>query len=89
MRGDRRLLLGLLAAGSLLCWAFTARMALQAGGPGHVHAAGLAALFAMWAVMMAGMMIPPEAPVLLQLARARREQLGRSPLPGVAAFLAG
>jgi predicted metal-binding membrane protein len=43
----------------------------------------------MWAVMMAGMMIPPEVPVLLRLARTRRERSGRSPLSGTAAFLAG
>lgn len=31
------------------------------------HGAGLWPLFAMWAVMMAGMMIPPELPALLRL----------------------
>lgn len=86
---DRRALLALLASLSLLCWAWTLRMAAQLDGHGHGHGAGLAPLFAMWAAMMAAMMIPPEVPVLLQLARALRERLGRSPLPGTAAFLAG
>ncbi len=65
--------------------------AQMAGMPGHAHhpPAGLLALFAMWSVMMVGMMIPPEIPTVLQVARARRERLGRSPLPAAAAFLAG
>jgi len=89
-RRDRRALLALLAGASAACWAWTARMAAPPeGGHVHLHGASLLALFAMWAVMMIGMMIPPEVPVLLQLARARRQRLGRSPLPGTAAFLAG
>lgn len=89
-RRDRAVLLALLAAASAASWAWTVRMAEQMGGHhGHVHGLGLWPLFAMWAVMMAGMMIPPEVPVLLRLARTRRERLGRSPLSGTAAFLAG
>ncbi len=87
---DRSVLLALLAAASAASWAWTVRMAQEMGGhPGHVHGPGLWPLFAMWAVMMAGMMIPPEVPVLLRLARTRRERSGRSPLSGTAAFLAG
>lgn len=38
------------------------------GAASHLrHGAGLWPLFAMWAVMMAGMMIPPELPALLRL----------------------
>ncbi len=38
------------------------------GAASHLrHGAGVWPLFAMWAVMMAGMMIPPELPVLLRL----------------------
>ncbi|HEY6099058.1 MAG TPA: DUF2182 domain-containing protein [Anaeromyxobacter sp.] len=92
-RRDRRALVAALAAASLVCWIWTARVAAQmAGEHGHPHAhraAGLLALFAMWAVMMAGMMIPPEVPAVLEVARARRERLGRSPFPAAAAFLAG
>lgn len=66
---QRGLFVGLLAlcAGS---WVFSLRMA----GSMH-HGAGVATLFFMWAVMMVGMMIPPEAPALLKLARARRSPL--------------
>jgi predicted metal-binding membrane protein len=89
-RRDRRALLALLAGTSVACWAWTVRMAAQPqGGHAHVHGTGLLALFAMWVVMMVGMMIPIEVPVLLELARVRRRRLGRSPLPGSAAFLAG
>jgi len=52
----------------------------------HVHAAGLAPLFAMWAAMMVGMMIPPEVPLLVRLARGPEDQ---APWRGTAAFLAG
>lgn len=52
----------------------------------HVHAAGLAPLFAMWAAMMVGMMIPPEVPLLVRLARGPGAQ---APWRGTAAFLAG
>lgn len=91
-RRDRAVLLALLLAASAASWIWTVRMAEEMGGHrahGHVHGAGLWTLFAMWAVMMAGMMIPPEVPVLLRLARTRRERSGRSPLSGTAAFLGG
>ena len=65
-RGLFLLLLALCAVG----WGFSLRMAASM----H-HGAGLAALFVMWAAMMVGMMVPPEAPALLQLARARRSPL--------------
>jgi len=52
----------------------------------HVHSAGLAPLFAMWAAMMVGMMIPPEVPLLVRLARGPGAE---APLRGTAAFLAG
>lgn len=89
---DQVVLLAILAAASAASWAWTARMAQEMAvhhAHGHVHAMGLWPLFAMWAVMMAGMMIPPEVPVLLRLARARRERSGRSPLSSTTAFLAG
>jgi predicted metal-binding membrane protein len=60
----------LLAALSAIGWGWSLRMATSM----H-HGAGLATLFVMWAAMMVGMMIPPEAPALLQLARARRSPL--------------
>lgn len=68
------LLSGLSAAG----WAWSLR-----GGPHAHHGAGLLGLFVMWATMMVGMMIPPEAPALLRLGRARRS------FPATATFLLG
>jgi predicted metal-binding membrane protein len=47
---------------SAISWAWSL------GAASHLrHGAGLWPLFAMWAVMMAGMMIPPELPVLSRL----------------------
>jgi predicted metal-binding membrane protein len=67
---EQRGLFVLLAALCVAGWGWSLRMAASS----H-HGAGLAALFVMWAAMMVGMMIPPEAPALLQLARARRSPL--------------
>lgn len=88
VRRDRAVLLGLGLSASAAFWALTVRMAGEMGcGPG-AHP-GLGHLFGMWAVMMAGMMIPPELPHLSRLARAQRERLGRSPLLAAGACLAG
>lgn len=51
---------------SALCWAWS----LHAAAGMH-HGASLWPLFAMWAVMMAGMMIPPELPNLMNLGSRR------------------
>jgi predicted metal-binding membrane protein len=69
-------LVALLAGLSAVGWAWSLRM------PHAHHGASLAALFVMWATMMVGMMIPPEAPALLRLGRAQR-------FPAAARFLAG
>jgi predicted metal-binding membrane protein len=62
-----RLALALAAvAASALCWAWS----LHAAAGMH-HGASVWPLFAMWAVMMAGMMIPPELPNAIQLSGAR------------------
>lgn len=66
---QRRLFIAL-ATVCVACWAFSLSMAASM----H-HGAGVATLFAMWAIMMVGMMVPAEAPALLQLARARRSAL--------------
>jgi predicted metal-binding membrane protein len=64
-RGQLALVLGAVAA-SALCWAWS----LHAAAGMH-HGASMGPLFAMWAVMMAGMMIPPELPNAIQLPRGR------------------
>src|ERR1700759_1285649 len=50
------------------CWAYSVRAASAM----H-HGDGVFALFVMWAVMMAGMMIPPELPNVRQVARGPRD----------------
>ena len=59
---------------SALCWAWSLRAAAHSS-----HGAAVWPLFAMWAVMMGGMMIPPELPDLLGRARGT-EVLGGAAL---------
>ena len=54
---------GAAVAACALCWAWS----LHAAARMH-HGSSLWPLFAMWAVMMAGMMIPPELPTAIRLA---------------------
>src|SRR4051812_3146234 len=72
---EQRLPFALALGLCLPCWAYSFR----AAGAMH-HGDGVWALFAMWAVMMVGMMIPPELPNLLLVARGGRD---------AALFLAG
>jgi len=67
LRREQVVLLGAAAAVSAACWAWSVRAAAQM----H-HGAAVWPLFAMWAVMMAAMMIPPELPSVLWLARGPR-----------------
>ncbi len=60
-------LVALLALLSALGWGASA-LAM----PAAHHSARLGPLFLMWAAMMVGMMIPPEAPALLRLSSAKR-----------------
>ncbi len=78
LRRERLWIVAALAAACLLCWAWIAPMALDMYGPMHgasawMMAAGeparyAALLFAMWTVMMAGMMLPSVAPAVLLFA---------------------
>jgi predicted metal-binding membrane protein len=68
-------LFAMLAGLSVLCWGLSLRMA-----GAHVHG-DLWTLFAMWSVMMVGMMVPVEAPALLRLPV-------RHALPYLAGYLA-
>ena len=75
LRHDRALITGGLVIVTLLCWAWIVVMARDMYGPmtGRVRvddddAAGTPAivlLWAMWAVMMAGMMLPSASPLVL------------------------
>jgi predicted metal-binding membrane protein len=75
VRPDRIRLAGLLILLPLVCWAWIAVMARDMYGPmtgasawmmtPRWDAPHLALLWAMWAVMMTGMMLPPAAPLIL------------------------
>ena len=91
LRRDRWLVGGALAAAIALCWAWVVPMGRDMYGPMTGAAAWmmtdtwdfthLALLFAMWVVMMAGMMLPSAAPALLIYAGVIRQSPdgGRAP----------
>jgi predicted metal-binding membrane protein len=76
-RAEGWAVLALLVGASAVAWAVSLRMAAQLEGPHahHAHAADAWALFAMWAAMTVGMMIPPELPTLSRIARGRAHAL--------------
>jgi predicted metal-binding membrane protein len=86
LRRDRWLVGGALAAATVLCWAWLVPMARDMYGPMTGAAAWmmtdqwdfvhLALLFAMWVVMMAGMMLPSAAPAVMLYAGVVRQGLG-------------
>jgi len=102
LRRDRWLAGSALVVAVVLCWAWLVPMArtMEKDGmmcgvaswamvdtwePGH-----LAMLFAMWAVMMAGMMLPSAAPIVLLYAGVVRKSPGiERPAAHVYAFAAG
>jgi predicted metal-binding membrane protein len=98
LRQDRRLVAGGLAALLVLAWGYTLMIAGSMQAP-HAMAmpqpqrwdtAEFATTFAMWTVMMAAMMTPAAAPVvLLFTAIERRRHPVASGAPRAAFFLAG
>ena len=95
---DRALVLSALAATALLAWAWIVPMARDMYGAMDGTAAWMmtsewdarhvALLFAMWAVMMVGMMLPSAAPTLLLYARVVRSS-DAAALAGRRAYLFG
>jgi predicted metal-binding membrane protein len=83
LRRDRWLVGGALLVATVLCWAWIVPMARDMYGPmtgssawmmaGVWDFTHLALLFAMWVVMMAGMMLPSAAPALLIYAGVIRQ----------------
>lgn len=83
LRRDRWLVGGALAAVTALCWAWLVPMGRDMYGPmtgasawmmtGTWDFTHLVMLFAMWVVMMAGMMLPSAAPMLLLYASVVRK----------------
>jgi predicted metal-binding membrane protein len=104
IRHDRLIALSGLAFVTVLAWIYLAREAssMQSmAADARMHAAmgmadmrdwGMAegvALFAMWAVMMAGMMVPSAAPVMLLILSAYRRRGDRRARVSSAAFIGG
>lgn len=96
-RGEHAAVAGAVLGASALAWFFTVRMCrLPEGccapslGGGPWGPAEVGGAFAMWAVMMAGMMLPTALPVTLALAAASRGRGGEGrPLLPVGAFAGG
>ena len=97
-RRDRIAVLGALAATTLLAWLYLVRMAagMEAMDPMAAaqirpwSAADFAAMFAMWAVMMVGMMLPSATPMTLIYAGvARKAERQGTPVAPTAAFVTG
>lgn len=95
---ERTVVLAVLGLFAALCWACLllrigrlAPLGAAAGKavPVPYHAADLARMFALWAVVIAAMMLPAAAPSVLLYARIKRERRGGWIYPAVAAFSAG
>jgi predicted metal-binding membrane protein len=95
---DRLWIAGGLAGAIALCWAWLVPAAIDMQGDMNglaawmmspsIDARYLFLLFLMWAVMMAGMMLPSAAPTLLLYARVARSGAGNA-IASVYAFAAG
>ena len=82
LQHDRAVVIGALAGVALLCWSWIVPMALDMNGTmtgpsvwmmtGRWDLPHVLLLFAMWTVMMAGMMLPSAAPTLLLYASVAR-----------------
>lgn len=104
VRRDRAVVLGCLLLLSALAWAYLVHdarrmtsMEMHTGTSalGEIvlqpwHAADLLLLYAMWAIMMVGMMVPTAAPTLLLFARvSRKRREEQRPYAPTGAFLLG
>ena len=104
LRADRAITMAALLVTTLLCWLYLYRMTagMSAIAAEHdMHAAmGMAdmaswgpaelfGLFLMWVVMMAGMMLPSAAPVILLVLNTYRRRGGRDATWSTTAFVLG
>jgi len=99
LRRERLWILTGLAAACLMCWAWIVPMALDMYGPMHGASSWMMAdtpllrygtlLFAMWTVMMAGMMLPSAAPTLLLFTMVVRSYDAAHVRPRAYSFLGG
>ena len=104
VRRDRLVVAFALAVVTMFAWVYLFRMAAgmrAAATEAEMHAAmgmtgmnawsagDAVALFVMWAVMMAGMMLPSAAPMILLVAATHRRQGGQSAQMRTASFAGG
>ncbi|RDD62973.1 DUF2182 domain-containing protein [Ferruginivarius sediminum] len=94
LKRDRVIVLALLVAITAIAWAYLIDMAMgQAMGGMRAVSWDLgyfAAMFAMWAIMMTGMMVPSAAPlILLYAAIERKRHPGERPYAGTMQFTLG
>lgn len=95
LRRDRLLILGGLAVLTLLAWGYMAEMAGRMNGaPAAAPAPAWGVsdfffAFGMWSVMMAGMMLPSAAPMVLAFSGISRRRAAGRPLLGTALFVGG
>ncbi len=103
LKRDRAIVLASLGAAAALAWAYLIAMSAGMGGMDGMAAGAIAtariepwsaldfaAMFAMWAIMMVGMMLPSAAPMILLHAAICRKQRERGhALAPTGAFAAG
>ena len=93
LKRDRALAGAALLAVTAIAWVdlvYMARDMNVAGGVTHWSAGYFAAMFAMWVVMMVGMMAPSAAPMILMYARVGRQgKIAGKPLAATGWFAAG
>jgi predicted metal-binding membrane protein len=86
LKRDRAIVLAALVLVAALAWADLAAMAADMGdgdAPARWSAGYFTATMAMWAIMMAGMMIPSAAPAILLFAALRRHAKASSAAPAL------
>ena len=89
LRRDRAVVAACLTAIAALAWAWLFSIGGMAA-PARWGIADFAVLFAMWAVMMVGMMVPAAAPMVLLFAAVnRRSREKGGPFAATGAFVAG
>jgi predicted metal-binding membrane protein len=86
LRQDRAGILAGIALLTLAAWAYLAHLLRDMGPMERCGVIELAALLAMWAVMMTAMMLPSVAPLILMFARADRHK-GAQAVVGTAGIL--
>ena len=104
MKRDRLVVLGAIFLVAGLAWAYTLYLAWDTGNLGNGSGAGTSvgmsmamphlsawgAMFTMWAVMMAAMMVPTAAPMILLFATVNRRRLEQQqPYVSTIVFLSG